>query len=330
MEAANLSAATSRVAFSLGPETCCGNPRPGGLVGSTPEGTALPGWDLPFSVFTVLMVTLLVLLILAPSPWNLLALVTILRVRAFHRVPHNLVAPTAVSDQLVAALVMPLSLVSDLSAGRRWQLGRKESVPRVDLLRRAVLHSEHLGRGGHRAGPLQSVTRHPRYTPRTRPGRRALLMALTWAPAALIALAPLLFAWGEAYDVRRQRCKVSQEPSYAFTTCGAIYLPLGVLFYLFFFFNFLCSKSKEGPHEAEMVFTPRCQANVSFQSSRDSWREEKRAAMMGGPWLALCWIPFFLADIFLWLGYSNSFFNPLIYTAFNKNYNNAFKSLFTK
>ncbi len=43
--------------------------------------------------------------------WNFLVLATILRVRTFHRVPHNLVASMAVSDVLVAALVMPLSLV---------------------------------------------------------------------------------------------------------------------------------------------------------------------------------------------------------------------------
>lgn len=55
--------------------------------------------------------------------WNLLVLATILlRVRTFHRVPHNLVASVAISDVLVAALVMPLSLEPEPS-GRRWRLG---------------------------------------------------------------------------------------------------------------------------------------------------------------------------------------------------------------
>lgn len=114
--------------------------------------------------------------------------------------------------------------------------------------------------------------------------------------------------------------------------------------------HFLCSQVKEAPQEAEMVFTAR-RPMVAFQMSGASWREqkEKRAAVMVGILIGvfvLCWIPFFLAEligplcacslppiwksVFLWLGYSNSFFNPLIYTAFNKNYNNAFKNLFTK
>lgn len=114
--------------------------------------------------------------------------------------------------------------------------------------------------------------------------------------------------------------------------------------------HFLCSQVKEAPQEAEMVFTAR-RPMVAFQMSGASWREqkEKRAAVMVGILIGvfvLCWIPFFLAEligplcacslppiwksVFLWLGYSNSFFNPLIYTAFNKNYNNAFKNLFTR
>ncbi|KAJ8787024.1 hypothetical protein J1605_023166 [Eschrichtius robustus] len=103
---------------------------------------------------------------------------------------------------------------------------------------------------------------------------------------------------------------------------------------------------KEAPPEAEMVFT-----RVAFQMNRASWRkhEEKRAAVMVGVLIGvfvLCRSPFFLTElisplcacslppiwksVFLWLGYSNSFFNPLIYTALNKNYNNAFRKLLTK
>jgi len=99
-----------------------------------------------------------------------------------------------------------------------------------------------------------------------------------------------------------------------------------------------------------MVFTVR-HATVTFQTDGDTWREqkEKKAALMVGILIGvfvLCWIPFFITElivplcscdippiwksIFLWLGYSNSFFNPLIYTAFNKNYNNALKNLFSR
>ncbi|EDL39785.1 5-hydroxytryptamine receptor 5B [Mus musculus] len=368
MEVSNLSGATPGLAFPPGPESCSDSPSSGRSMGSTPGGLILPGREPPFSAFTVLVVTLLVLLIVATFLWNLLVLVTILRVRAFHRVPHNLVASTAVSDVLVAALVMPLSLVSELSVGRRWQLGR--SLCHVWISFDVLCCTASIWNVAAIAlDRYWTITRHLQYTLRTRSRASALMIAITWALSALIALAPLLFGWGEAYDARLQRCQVSQEPSYAvFSTCGAFYLPLAVVLFVYWKiykaakFRFgrrrravvplpATTQAKEAPPESEMVFTARRRATVTFQTSGDSWREqkEKRAAMMVGILIGvfvLCWIPFFLTElisplcacslppiwksIFLWLGYSNSFFNPLIYTAFNKNYNNAFKSLFTK
>ncbi|XP_048225274.1 5-hydroxytryptamine receptor 5B-like [Perognathus longimembris pacificus] len=366
MEAANLSVAT---AVPLGPETYNGSTGPGGVVGSSPGDAVLPGRAPPFSVFTVLVVTLLALLIAATFLWNLLVLVTILRVRTFHRVPHNLVASTAISDVLVAAVVMPLSLVSELSAGRRWRLGR--SLCHVWISLDVLCCTASIWNVAAIAlDRYWTITRHLQYSLHARRRASALMITLTWALAALIALAPLLFGWGEAYDVGSQRCQVSQEPSYAiFSTCGAFYLPLGVVLFVYWKIYKAakirfgtCRRGavlplpatvqvRESPQDSYMVFTARCRASVPFQASGESWREqkEKRAAMMVGILIGvfvLCWIPFFLTElisplcacsvppiwksIFLWLGYSNSFFNPLIYTAFNKNYNNAFKSLFTK
>lgn len=233
MEAANLSVASTGVALRLGPEAFSSSPNPSGVIGSTPGGAAPPGREPPFSVFSVLVVTLLVLLIAATFLWNLLVLVTILRVRAFHRVPHNLVASTAVSDVLVAALVMPLSLVSELSAGRRWLLGR--SLCHVWISFDVMCCTASIWNVAAIAlDRYWTITRHLQYTLRTRRRASMLMIALTWALSALIALAPLLFGWGEAYDARLQRCQVSQEPSYAvFSTCGAFYLPLGVVLFVY-------------------------------------------------------------------------------------------------
>lgn len=90
---------------------------------------------------------------------------------------------------------------------------------------------------------------------------------------------------------------------------------------------------------------------VTIHTDADTLREqrEQRAAVMVGVLIgvfAVCWLPFFTTELlsplcdcdlpaiwkslFLWLGYSNSFFNPLIYTAFNKTYKSAFKNLFCR
>ncbi|XP_059788540.1 5-hydroxytryptamine receptor 5A [Balaenoptera ricei] len=319
------------------------------------------------SVFGVLVLTLLGFLVAATFAWNLLVLATILRVRTFHRVPHNLVASMAISDVLVAALVMPLSLVHELS-GRRWQLGRRlcQLWIACDVLccTASIWNVTAIA-----LDRYWSITRHLEYTLRARKRISNVMITLTWALSAVISLAPLLFGWGETYSEGSEECQVSREPSYTvFSTVGAFYLPLCVVLFVYWKI-YKAAKVRVGPRKAksvspvseavevktsarqpEMVFTVR-HATVTFQTEGDTWREQKeqRAALMVGILIGvfvLCWIPFFTTElisplcscdipatwksVFLWLGYSNSFFNPLIYTAFNKNYNSAFKNFFSR
>ncbi|XP_035509731.1 5-hydroxytryptamine (serotonin) receptor 5A, genome duplicate b isoform X2 [Morone saxatilis] len=316
----------------------------------------------PFSVFSVLTLTLLAMLVVATFVWNLLVLVTILRVRTFHRVPHNLVASMAISDVMVAALVMPLSLVHELN-GRLWKLGRVLCQVWIsfDVLccTASIWNVTAIA-----LDRYWSITRHLQYTLKTRKKISNVMIALTWLLSSIISLSPL-FGWGETYS-EGMKCQVSQEPSYTiFSTFGAFYLPLCVVLFVYWKiykaakFRIGSRKTntitpmaevKEETQQPQMVFTVR-HATVTFQTDGDTWREqkEKKAALMVGILIGvfvLCWIPFFITElivplcscdippiwksIFLWLGYSNSFFNPLIYTAFNKNYNNALRNLFSR
>ncbi|XP_027624510.1 5-hydroxytryptamine receptor 5B-like [Tupaia chinensis] len=395
METANLSVVTTGVALPLGPETCNSSPHPGKIEGSTPSGEIQPAPEPPVSVFTVLVVTLLVLLIAATFLWNLLVLVTILRVRTFHRVPHNLVASTAVSDVLVAALGMPLSLVSELSAGRLYiyifigeslfhshlklnvelelkfnvELELKFNVELVaflsELLSPTTLEGERGSNFEIIAIQLVDMLKHQKLLPGSVLGRQSLpsfslarreldITHITSkkenvAPnqGAIIEFRGLGWVTLKGLVVFKLKPKTMAESS----CCSTSFPVFGIVIVPDSDHSHRCVVVKEAPHEAEMVFTARCRGTVAFQASGDLWREqkEKRAAMMVGILIGvfvLCWIPFFLTElisplcsyslppiwksIFLWLGYSNSFFNPLIYTAFNKNYNNAFKSLFMK
>ncbi|KAF6276013.1 5-hydroxytryptamine receptor 5A [Rhinolophus ferrumequinum] len=319
------------------------------------------------SVFGVLVLTLLGCLVAATFAWNLLVLVTILRVRTFHRVPHNLVASMAISDVLVAALVMPLSLVHELS-GHRWQLGRRlcQLWVACDVLccTASIWNVTAIA-----LDRYWSITRHLEYTLRARKRVSNVMIALTWALSAVISLAPLLFAWGETYSEGSEQCQVSREPSYTvFSTVGAFYLPLCVVLFVYWKiykatrFRVGSRKTnsvspepeavelKAPAQQPQMAFTAR-HATVTFRTEGDTWREQKdqKAALMVGILIGVfvfCWTPFFTTElvsplcscdlptiwksIFLWLGYSNSFFNPLTYTAFNKNYNSAFKNFFSR
>ncbi|XP_062335624.1 5-hydroxytryptamine (serotonin) receptor 5A, genome duplicate b isoform X2 [Osmerus eperlanus] len=281
-------------------------------ISDTLDGLGSGNFYRPFSVFSVLTLTLLAMLVVATFVWNLLVLLTILRVRTFHRVPHNLVASMAISDVMVAALVMPLSLVHELN-GRLWKLGRVLCQVWIsfDVLccTASIWNVTAIA-----LDRYWSITRHLEYTLKTRKRISNVMIALTWLLSSVISLSPL-FGWGETYSEDALECQV-----------------------------------KEASRQPQMVFTVR-HATVTFQTDGDTWREqkEKKAALMVGILIGvfvLCWIPFFITElivplcscnippiwksIFLWLGYSNSFFNPLIYTAFNKNYNNALRNLFSR
>ncbi|XP_066511356.1 5-hydroxytryptamine receptor 5A-like [Hoplias malabaricus] len=321
----------------------------------------------PVTVFSVLTFTLLAMLVVATFVWNMLVLVTILRVRTFHRVPHNLVASMAISDVMVAALVMPLSLVHELN-GRRWKLGRVLCNVWIsfDVLccTASIWNVTAIA-----LDRYWSITRHLEYTLKARKKISNIMIGLTWLLSSVISLSPL-FGWGETYSEEALTCQVSQEPSYTiFSTFGAFYLPLSVVLFVYWKIykaaKFRIGSKKTNTitpvaeavevkeasrQQPQMAFTVR-HATVTFQADGETWREQKerRAALMVGILIGvfvLCWIPFFLNElvtplfschvppvwksVFLWLGYSNSFFNPLIYTAFNKNYNNAFRNLFSR
>ncbi|KAL6467519.1 hypothetical protein MHYP_G00231960 [Metynnis hypsauchen] len=335
--------------------------------GSSNHSSAYGGPRRPVTVFSVLTFTLLAMLVVATFVWNMLVLVTILRVRTFHRVPHNLVASMAISDVMVAALVMPLSLVHELN-GRRWKLGRVLCHVWIsfDVLccTASIWNVTAIA-----LDRYWSITRHLEYTLKARKKISNVMIGLTWLLSSVISLSPL-FGWGETYSEEGMECQVSQEPSYTiFSTFGAFYLPLCVVLFVYWKIykaaKFRIGSKKTNTitpvseavevkeasrQQPQMAFTVR-HATVTFQTDGETWREQKerRAALMVGILIGvfvLCWIPFFLTElvtplfschvppiwksVFLWLGYSNSFFNPLIYTAFNKNYNNAFKNLFSR
>ncbi|XP_019520890.1 PREDICTED: 5-hydroxytryptamine receptor 5B-like isoform X2 [Hipposideros armiger] len=95
------------------------------------------------------------------------------------------------------------------------------------------------------------------------------MIALSWVLSALIALAPLLFGWGEAYDAELQRCQVSQESSYAVITCGTFYLPLGVVLFVYWKI-YKTAKFRFGRHRrAVLPLPPTEQGLIAWTSSGD-------------------------------------------------------------
>uniref|UniRef100_UPI00358F4236 5-hydroxytryptamine receptor 5A n=1 Tax=Myxine glutinosa TaxID=7769 RepID=UPI00358F4236 len=319
----------------------------------------------PLSLLGILTLTLLALLTLTTFLCNCLVLFTIWRVRIFHRVPHNLVASMAVSDSLVAAVAMPLALVNETHR-YRWLLGRLLchlwiscdvlgctasiwSVTAIALDR------------------YWSIKDHLEYKLKMRRCISNLMIVLTWLMATSISVLPFIGWNEVYTSADMDECFIKQAPLYSvLSTVGAFYLPLCVVFFVYWKI-YKVTGFRQGTHKQNSIIptmqiienvkeskqsprsaVPAGHGRASFQPAKKLWnsRKDRRAALMVGILIGvfvLCWLPFFICEllkslcshriphiwrsIFLWLGYSNSFFNPLIYTYFNRHYRNAFRNL---
>ena len=176
-----------------------------------------------------LLVTSVVLgtIILATIIGNVFVIAAIVLERNLRNVANYLIASLAVADLLVAALVMPLAAVNEVSS--RWFLGREacDAFISFDVLccTSSILHLVAISFDRYWA-----VTRVDYI--HNRSARRILVMvAASWGVSALISLPPLFGGRNPQLDPDVTGvCLISQDWAYTvFSTLGAFYLPMIVM-----------------------------------------------------------------------------------------------------
>ena len=177
----------------------------------------------------LLLVTSAVLgvIILATIVGNVFVIAAIVLERNLRNVANYLIASLAVADLLVAALVMPLAAVNEVSSG--WFLGREacDAFISFDVLccTSSILHLVAISLDRYWA-----VTRVDYI--HNRSARRILVMvAASWGVSALISLPPLFGRRTPQRDPDISGiCLISQDWAYTvFSTLGAFYLPMIVM-----------------------------------------------------------------------------------------------------
>ena len=167
------------------------------------------------------------IIILATIVGNVFVIAAIILERNLRNVANYLIASLAVADLLVAALVMPLAAVNEVSSG--WFLGREacDAFISFDVLccTSSILHLVAISLDRYWA-----VTRVDYI--HNRSARRILVMvAASWAASALISLPPLFGGHTPQRDPDISGiCLISQDWAYTvFSTLGAFYLPMIVM-----------------------------------------------------------------------------------------------------
>lgn len=341
------------------------------------------------------------LLIIGTIIGNLLVCIAVAIVQRLQSPSNLLIVSLALSDLLVAVLVMPFSAVYELLGYWPFNDAVCDLWTSSDLI---MCTASILNLCTISIDRYFVITRPFQYAIKRTPKRMAFMIAAVWILASLISIPPL-FGWkskNEPYS-----CVISQAKGYQiYATLGAFYVPLIIMITIYFRIWRVSSaimKKKDNNYKLGSIDRGNEQINLSAKSSRSSGasdhlnipngtlvrngygehedtastemlppskptiekrrftlkslisRTSKNSAsnkdrkatktlgiIMGG--FTLCWLPFFIVavirpflddDVFpmqlvsclTWLGYFNSFMNPLIYARFNREFRTPFKEI---
>ncbi|KAK2182852.1 hypothetical protein NP493_333g01017 [Ridgeia piscesae] len=187
----------------------------------------------PYSMVHLLVTsTVLGLMILATIIGNVFVIAAIVLERNLHSVANYLIASLAVADLMVAALVMPLAAVKEVST--QWFMGPEmcDTWIFVDVLccTSSILHLVAVALDRYWA-----VTRVDYI--KNRSAKRILgMIALSWTMSVCISLPPLI-GWKDETDAAREAtvvCLISQDWAYTvFSTLGAFYVPSFFMIFIY-------------------------------------------------------------------------------------------------
>lgn len=346
---------------------------------------------MPYALWqAILLIIILSIITVGTILGNILVCTAVAIVRKLRTPSNLLIVSLAVSDLLVALLVMPFAATYEVMG--RWVLGHTfcDTWTSLDVM---LCTASILNLCMISVDRYFVITRPFQYAMKRTPARMALMITAVWVSSALISIPPL-FGWKMA--VQDGHCNVSQAVGYQFyATIGSFYLPLAVMIVIYYRIYMVSSriaqaeaKSKpkgdsgglsaepsttnlrkasmvggEENHncpngsakkrdETTMEMLPKKKSkSFGFMSKSrlnkiSSSKERKATKTLGvimGAFTA-CWLPFFilalikpfckdeciphwLSSLFLWLGYANSFLNPIIYARFNRDFRTPFKEI---
>lgn len=306
----------------------------------------------------LVVASLLGLLTLSTAVMNAAVITAILTTRKLRLPANYLICSLAVTDFLVAVLVMPLSIL--YIATTTWNLGHLvcEVWLSVDMTccTCSILHLCVIALDRYWA-----ITKAVEYT-RKRTPRRAVTMVTTVWVASVFISAPPLFWRRRHNDVHECTIEHDQLGYSIYSTFGAFYIPMTLILILYYRIysaaKSLYQKRGSSRHLSDSLNHFRVDLSNSDpgveleklnspdeRNQMCNSRERKAARILGlilGAFI-FCWLPFFIkellmalkvlqpsqhvSDFLTWLGYMNSLINPLLYTSFNEDFKQAFKRL---
>ncbi|XP_046874320.1 histamine receptor H2a isoform X2 [Hypomesus transpacificus] len=301
----------------------------------------------------IILGVFLSLLILLTIFGNVLVCLAVCATRRLRCLTNCFIVSLAVTDLLLGMLVLPFSALLQLS--NDWPLGptfcNLYISMDVMLCTASILNLLAIS-----VDRYLAVTAPLRYPSLVLPRRVAVVMASVWAVSLAVSFLPIQLGWNTSNgtvqnfgpDDPERKCLFRLNPSYVIVdSLLTFYLPLLVMCWTYHrILRIARAQAKRiismrpnfnGPAAATTVVS-----TVTAVALREHKATVTLAAVIGA--FVVCWVPYFTLftvmgvreqaepppvayPVVLWLGYTNSALNPILYAALNRDFRSAYARL---
>lgn len=301
------------------------------------------------------------LIILLTVGGNVLVCVAVCASRRLRCLTNCFIVSLAVTDLLLGLLVLPFSAL--LQFGEEWPLGpvfcNFYISMDVMLCTASILTLLAIS-----VDRYLAVTMPLRYASLVSPWRVAVALAGVWTVSVAVSFLPIQMGWNTANGTvqnygpvaSEKRCRFELNAPYVLTdSVLTFYLPLVTMCWTYLRILRIaraqakrtvgarptCVASYDGGRNPPTTTT--VVSNVTAAALREHKATVTLAAVIGA--FVVCWLPYFILftalglrehpdpctipafSIVLWLGYTNSALNPILYGALNRDFRSAYTHL---